>query len=422
MDEIISHAKLSYSSYSRDLPVNKLFLLKYGRFPRRISITPASNENGANVAFHVKSVLERVYGNCDIKNEFSIIRRYFHPCSKQYYACEQLLSLPNIHGVLINLNRCSWVTNYTNNSKKLIQPDYIPDRHFLVVFEIFIFYLEEHESFIQKFAYDLIHDDTLSLLEPKIANLRLIGKYRDRCNSDSKSFYLMGYTYIKKPRIDDLALSYGGQDFLNVHRKILTWLNKKDANGLVLLHGAPGSGKTHYIRYLLHCITNEKERYLIYVPSDMINYLTSPALIPLLLRYPNSLLIIEDAEGSLSRLRSSSQSVANLLNLSDGLLSDGIQVQILATFNCSLVSLDSALLRSGRLIVQHCFPSILDIENARRLADSIGVSKINEINEPLSLANIYAMRDENVVEEQNEPITSSCRKCIALNYNEGEEE
>ncbi|CAF4605033.1 unnamed protein product [Rotaria sp. Silwood2] len=355
-------------------------------------------------------------------SKVSIVRRYFHPCSKKYYAYELLLSLPNINGVLINLNQCSWVTNYTNNSKKLIQPDYIPDRHFLTAFEILILYLEEHEAFVQKFAYDLINDNTLSLLQPKIANLRLIGKHKDRCNGGSESFYLMGYTYIKKPRIDDLAVSYGGQDFLNVHSKIVTWLNKKDANGLVLLHGAPGSGKTHYIRYLLHCMKNEKERYLIYVSSDMIDYLTSPALIPLLLRYPNSLLIIEDAEGSLSRLRSSSQSVANLLNLSDGLLSDGIQVQILATFNCPLVSLDSALLRPGRLIVQYCFPSTLNIENARRLADSIGVSKIDHINEPLSLANIYDMKDEHIAEEQDEPIISSCRKCIPPNYNEGEEE
>ncbi|CAF1476793.1 unnamed protein product [Rotaria sordida] len=421
MDEIISNVKLSYPNYGRDLPVKKLFLSKYRRFPRKICITPASNENGTNVAFHVKSVLERIYGNYDIKNELSIVRRYFHPCSKKYYIYEQILSIPNINGIYINLNRCSWITNYTNNSKKLIQPDYIPNCHFLIVSEILIFYLEEHEIFVQKFANNLINDNTLSLIAPKIANLRLIGKHKNRCNGGSESFYLMGYIYMKKPRIDDLALSYGGQDFFHVHNKIVAWLNKKDTHGLVLLHGAPGSGKTHYIRYLLHCITNEKERYLIYVPSDMIDYLTSPALIPLLLSYPNSLLIIEDAEGSLSRLRTSSQSVANLLNLSDGLLSDGIQVQILATFNCPLISLDPALLRPGRLIVQYCFPSTLNIENARRLADSIGVSNIDQINEPLSLANIYAMRDENVAEEQDEPITSTCHKCVALNYGEEEE-
>jgi ATP-dependent 26S proteasome regulatory subunit len=159
------------------------------------------------------------------------------------------------------------------------------------------------------------------------------------------------------------------------------------------------------------------------VPSDMINNLSHPTLISLLASRPNSLLIIEDAEGSLSRSRTSDQSVANLLNLSDGLLGDGIQVQILATFNCPLTSLDSALLRPGRLVVQYCFPSTLNIENARSLAQSIGVSKTDQINEPLSLANIYAMKDEKIEEDQDEATSTRCRKCDRFNhYEEGGEE
>jgi hypothetical protein len=43
------------------------------------------------------------------------------------------------------------------------------------------------------------------------------------------------------------------------------------------------------------------KRYLIYVPSDMIQDLSNHTLIPLIVSRPNSLLIIEDAEGSLSR-------------------------------------------------------------------------------------------------------------------------
>lgn len=154
----------------------------------------------------------------------------------------------------------------------------------------------------------------------------------------------------------------------------------------------------------------------------MINELTGSKLIPLLLKYPNSLLIIEDAEGSLSRSGTSDQSVANLLNLSDGLLSDGVQVQIIATFNCPLISLDPALLRPGRLIVQYCFPSTLTIENAKHLASLINVSKIDQINEPMSLASVYALRDENLVEEQCDEIISSCNNCLKGRYYYEEEE
>jgi hypothetical protein len=244
MEEAIVHVKQTYPSSTQAIPVKNLFLLEYGQLPQKTCLTPVSKEDGSNVVFHVKSVLDRINNEYNIQNESSIIRYCFHPCSKKYFVCEQLISLSNIDGIMIYFDCCLWVTNYTNNSTKFIQPDYIPNRHFLIINEISLFYLFEHENFIQKFAYDLINDNTLSLLEPKIANLRLIGKQRDRCDGPG-AFYLTGYVYIKKPYINNLAVSYGGEDFLNIHHKIVGWLNKKDSSGLVLLHGAPGSG-TYY--------------------------------------------------------------------------------------------------------------------------------------------------------------------------------
>jgi hypothetical protein len=237
--EAIVHIKQTYSTSPDVFPVKKLFLSKYGQLPREARIKPVSKDDGFNVVFHVQSVLDRIKNEFNIQNELPIIRRYLHRCSKKYFVFEQVLSLANIDGIMIHLDSCLWVTNYMNNS---IQPDYIPDRHFLIVDQIILFYLPEHEIFIQKFTYDLINDDTLSLLEPKIADLRLIGKRKDHCNGPG-AFYLKDYIHIKKPHINNLAVNYGGEDFLNVHKKIVTWLNTKNSNGLVLLHGAPGSGK-----------------------------------------------------------------------------------------------------------------------------------------------------------------------------------
>ncbi|CAF4109149.1 unnamed protein product [Adineta steineri] len=424
MEEAIQLVKKSYPPACKEIPVKYLFLSKYGQFPQNIRLLPVEKEKGSQVVFHVKTVLDRLNDQYSINNELPIIRRYFHQCSKKYYTTQQVVSLSNINGILIHLNQCHWVTNYTNNSNKSIEPDYVQDGHYLVVEQIYLFYLNEHENFVQKLAHDLIHDDTLSLIQPKVVNLCFLGKYKDTCNGPG-SFYTRGNTLIKKPYINNLAVSYGGHDFLRAHNKIVTWLNKKDTNGLVLLHGAPGSGKTHYIRYLLNCIVNTTEKSIIYFPADMINELTNPALLLLLIGIPNSLLVIEDAESSLTRTRASSQAVSNLLNLSDGLLSDGIHIQILATFNCPLESLDVALLRPGRLVVQYCFPATLSIENARHLAESIGVSNIDQINQPLPLANVYAMKDEIVNEqEQDEGISFSCRKCSSSKYcdYDGEEE
>lgn len=238
MKESVVHIKQTRLSSTREIPVQSLFLAKYDQIPEETRIKPLVKDDGSNAVFHVKSVLDRI----NIRKESSITRQYFHQCSKKYFIYEQLILLADIDGIMIHFNNCQWVTNYKNNSKKSIQPDYSPKHHFLTVEEIRFFYLIEHECFVKKLAYDLINDDTLSLLQPKIADLHLIGKRKDTCRGPG-AFYLTGDIHIKKPYINNLAVSYGGDDFLHVHKKILTWLHKKDASGLVLLHGAPGSGK-----------------------------------------------------------------------------------------------------------------------------------------------------------------------------------
>ena len=88
-------------------------------------------------------------------------------------------------------------------------------------------------------------------------------------------------------------------------------------------------------------------------------------------------------------LKSSNQAVSNLLNMSDGLLGDAVHQQIICTFNCDLRNIDSALLRDGRLVLEHKFDK-LSPENARRLCENLGVDlKGEEILEPMSLAEIY---------------------------------
>ena len=147
-------------------------------------------------------------------------------------------------------------------------------------------------------------------------------------------------------------------------------------------------GKTHYIRYLIKVI---KEKNLIYLPPDMANDFSKPALLTFLLKHPNSILIIEDAE-NIVRDRTDlkfnpTQAVANLLNLSDGLLNDALSMQIIATFNCELSSIDQALLRPGRLIAIHAFDR-LPIDNAKRLSKSLDLGE-DHVTTPMTLAEIY---------------------------------
>ena len=153
-----------------------------------------------------------------------------------------------------------------------------------------------------------------------------------------------------------------------------------------------GCGKTNYLRYLGYQF---KDKKLIYLPPELVDYISKPEFLPFMLNHKNSILIIEDAENIIKSRDSgetTTQAVANLLNLSDGLLGDSLHQPIIATFNCELNSIDPALLRKGRLITQYEFGK-LSTENAQKLSENLGFR--TKITEPMTLADIYNQIKEN---------------------------
>lgn len=185
---------------------------------------------------------------------------------------------------------------------------------------------------------------------------------------------------IKRTKLD-LGLFYG-DEFKATDELIRKRLNKKDDKGIVLLHGLPGAGKTSYLRYLIGKI---RKRVLFVSPSVAEN-LMNPEFVDLLINNPNTVLIIEDAENIImDRKQSPGSSVSNLLNISDGLLADCLNVQLICTFNNSLALIDNALLRKGRLIAKHEFGR-LNTTQAQRLSNHLGFD--TTITRPMTVAEI----------------------------------
>src|ERR1039458_449494 len=185
----------------------------------------------------------------------------------------------------------------------------------------------------------------------------------------------------------DLIRNYE-DDFLEVHKTIIERLHKEKDKGLVLLHGKPGTGKTTYLR---HLISQTKKR-VIYVSPDFAEVIASPTFMGLLINYPDSILVIEDAENIIEQRKGgNSVAVSNLLNISDGLLSDCLNIQLICSFNNDINKIDSALLRKGRLIAKYEFKE-LSIGKAQALSDSLGF-KI-KIEKEMSLAEIYNQSEE----------------------------
>ncbi len=243
----------------------------------------------------------------------------------------------------------------------------------------------------------LLNEYELLLLhsEPSSALSALTQKLPEfvRKHAQREIYILTGSDYLRlnPVKVNPTKLNihtHYNDDFEPIHKIILKRLNKKNDKGLVLLHGLPGTGKTTYLRYLV----GKVRKKVVFLPPELAVNIARPDFMELLLDNPNSILVIEDAENIITdRTQTQSSAISTLLNLSDGLLSDCLNIQIICTFNTQLSSVDSALLRKGRLIAKYEFGELIQ-EKAQKLSESLHFSSI--ITKSMRLCDIYNQEEQ----------------------------
>jgi ATP-dependent 26S proteasome regulatory subunit len=122
---------------------------------------------------------------------------------------------------------------------------------------------------------------------------------------------------------------------------------------------------------------------------------------PFLIQNSNSVLFIEDAENVITdRNINGSNGVSNILNITDGILSDILKIQVVATFNMDKAKIDSALLRKGRLIAEHKFDA-LPMDDANVLLKHLG--KEANATKEMTLTEIYNVDEDEFKSEEAKP-------------------
>ena len=197
---------------------------------------------------------------------------------------------------------------------------------------------------------------------------------------------------IKKTNIN-VECNYN-DDFKEIDSTISTFLGTKKKNGLILLHGKYGTGKTTYIRHLISSINKR----FIFLPLNLMEAISEPGFLPFISNYKESVLILEDAEDLLTSRNAMpmrNNALVNLLNIGDGLLSDALSIKIICTFNADLKQIDKAILRKGRLVTRYEFKE-LQVDKVNKLREKLGITE--KIEQTMTLADIYNKDGANFAE------------------------
>ncbi len=289
------------------------------------------------------------------------------------------------------------ISNATSSSQDLFCIEYECSEIFMIIKTGFCVTITEHLLYLQYNSKITIRDvhKLLCIAHQYEINVIPIRKfYMIQYNSD---FSLLEFDV--SPCTVNINTHYN-DDFIKIDNSIRETLQTKNKNGLILLHGKYGTGKTYYLRHLINTIG----RKFIYFPLNMIESIGSPSFIPFIAEHQNSVLILEDCESILVKRENSpcnSSAISNLLNIGDGLLSDALNINVICTFNTGIKNVDDAILRKGRLIASYEFKE-LEIAKAQQLSNSIGQQV--SISCPMSVSEIYNINNQSFETRKINPI------------------
>jgi len=281
----------------------------------------------------------------------------------------------------------NWITDDSKDAKR--EDDYAYEYLFKSESgQMLIHFLSQYQSIQIYFLYNMHNPESEKWILETNHRLRLTYGFQKMPGfkvlvSSDGGFYTEEVNTVDFRAVDIQELY--NDDFAAVDAIISESMARNEA-GIILLHGDPGTGKTTYIK---HLISKFLDKEFIFIQNDFVRDLLKPAFVAFLLRNKNVILIIEDAEKVVvTRENASDDSVVStILQLTDGLFSDFLNIKIICTFNTTIDRLDKALLRKGRMIAKYKFAALTP-EKTAALAQKLGHENVTG---SLTLADIFGL-------------------------------
>lgn len=256
------------------------------------------------------------------------------------------------------------------------------------------------------FSFD---GDTPNRFNHLIGKLSVVGRITGKNETKIHISYAAGNgirdreTTIKCPQWENIKENYTNKVEANLD-KFVHQIDNPELGKLAILHGETGTGKTYFIRSLFRQLENE---YEFFVVSDVNTFLDNPAYYYRMVSDYNQdrLFVLEDsAEALLEETRQiRGQRIGRVLNLGDGILTQGSNDLFIATFNEEITDIDDAVKRPGRTRAIVEFEK-LSYEKSKKWLENKGCSVENLEQKKYTIAELYEIKN---TKQDNRPMSTT---------------
>lgn len=206
--------------------------------------------------------------------------------------------------------------------------------------------------------------------------------------ANNGDIYTTWFDYDRKNVDIDIQKNYNDD---MPYDRICELVEREGKSDLMLMYGAPGTGKTSLIK---HLIGKYPDKMFVFIDGDLFANASKEKLTSYLIDNDDTIFILEDCERALmSRDSTYNPVISVLLNITDGIIGDVLGIKIICTFNTSLNNVDKALLRKGRLSLKYEFKQL----SADKVDNIIGTTG----NAAMTLADAYYNKEENDFSKSN---------------------